>query len=102
MLNASDVKDKNIRLEAFKYRARVEYYDGRVVDCGLFESVDLAKRELAKYPRDIWEGYSVDHYRYREPDFNARKTERVSEPLHPDKPSGGRCFGRTLVGLVCR
>ena len=89
MRNSRDVKDKSITLEAFKYRAHVAYYDGRVVDCGLHESLKAAQKVLRKYPRDVWDGYDKNDFRYREVDEYVRKgpqsiktTHRKQEPLH--------------------
>ena len=64
MLNSADVKDKNIRLENFKYRANVEYYSGRMINCGLFESLYGAQRELKKYPPDVWDGFDMQDPRF--------------------------------------
>lgn len=84
MRSASDVKDKNIRLENWKYRAQVFYYDGRVVNCGLFESLVLAQKSLLKFPRDVWDGYEKDDYRYKDPD-HVRKRKNNSKGLDMDR-----------------
>lgn len=99
MRSPDDVKDKNIRLEGFQYRARVEYYNGKVIDCGLFETLPQAQKELLKYPRDVWDGYDKDDYRYKEPEFYVRKTPRHSKALRPRQRSLP-LFGRTLVGSI--
>ena len=97
MLNSRDVKDKSITLENFKFRAHVAYYDGRIVDCGLFETLSLAQRELRKYPRDVWDGYDKDDFRYKEPD-NVRKTLGPRQTLRR-RQGPMRVFGRTFGRL---
>ena len=77
MRNSSDVKDKNIRIENWKYRAKVYYYDGRVVNCGLFDSLVLAQKALMRYPRDVWDGYEKDDYRYRDPEHVKKRKDRA-------------------------
>ena len=77
MRSASDVKDKSIRLENWKYRAQVYYYDGRVVNCGLFDTLVAAQKALLKYPRDVWDGYEKDDYRYKDPDRVRKRKNRT-------------------------
>lgn len=95
MRNSRDVKDKSITLENFQYRAHVAYYDGRIVDCGLHLTLPAAQKVLAKYPRDVWDGYGTNDSRYKEPDQYVKRnpryvktTRRKQGPLH--------CFGRTF------
>lgn len=63
------MKDKHIVLSKdYRYRAEVCYYDGSTVDCGVFDTLRQAQRELEKYPPDVWDGFAHTDKRYREPD----------------------------------
>lgn len=105
---SNDVKDKNIRMEGGKYRARVEYYDGRIINCGLFDTLVLAQKELAKFPRDVWEDYDTSDFRYKEPDERNEKRNRKrrqalgtsdGEPGPLESPE--ELFGRSLIRHRC-
>ena len=87
MRNSSDVKDKRITLENWKFRAKVEFYTGQITDCGLFESLKIAQKELEKYPPDVWDGYSVEDHRYREIDDGKPITKCFVRPRHRRKNS---------------
>jgi hypothetical protein len=94
--NSDDVKDKNIRMEGIGFRSQVEYYNGKIINCGLHDSLLRAQRSLDRYPRDVWDGYDCTDYRYREPSIKRRKRTSSSPP-----PRLRRLFlsGRTLAGL---
>lgn len=101
MRNSRDIKDKSITLENFQFRAHVAYYDGRLIDCGLHASLPAAQKVLAKFPRDVWDGYDKDDFRYQEPDRyvrrnpqNVKTTRRKQGPLRVF----GRTFGREIEG----
>jgi len=96
MRNSGDVKDKHIMLENFKFRARVCYYNGNILDCGLFETLVKAQKELRKYPRDVWDGYETTNFKYREPDEYTKR--KVRDRVEAPRPLIGseRVFGRTF------
>jgi len=103
MRNSRDVKDKSITLEHFQYRAHVAYYDGRVLDCGLHATLPAAQKVLAKYPRDVWDGFDKEDYRYKEPDHEEVRKTNHQTPKAARRKKGpiripGRTFGRLVRG----
>ena len=101
MRNSRDVKDKSITLEHFQFRAHVAYYDGRVVDCGLHATLPAAQKVLARFPRDVWDGYDKDDFRYKEPDrYVRRNTQNVKTTRRKSNPMQifGRTFGKPVPG----
>jgi len=100
------VKDKRIELDNFKYRAIIEYYrdkpsrDRHKPVRKIFETMTAAQKFLEKYPRDIWDGFAINDYKYRE--IDERKNKRIDKPIF-NKPFNRKethidwVYGRTLV-----
>lgn len=106
------VKDKRIELDNFKYCAIIEYYrdkperDHHKPVEKMFETMSAAQKFLEKFPRDIWDGFAIDDFKYREID-DGRKTKRSNKPISKDVFGEGRrkkrrdwIYGRALVDSI--
>lgn len=80
------IKDKHIYLGSdFKYIAYIEYYqdvperDKDETIEHVFNTFSAAQRFLRKFPRDVWDGFDVSSFNYKEIDERKRNDDSAKE-----------------------
>jgi hypothetical protein len=100
------VKDKCIHPGTVLFVAIVDFFQDtpyRDEDESIeevFETLVLAQKFLATFPRDVWDGYASTDFKYVEKDENVRKRnsrKTRGNPVRPARnaPNLGRTFARS-------